>query len=188
MSGVTVVCVTEKWILAVVQVPAEPSRYRVAVWRELRKAGAVPVSQGTWALPAADVFRSALERAAAMATEGGGTVAMFDIHPHDEASRALVVDAFRRAREDEWAEFVADCEKFTDEIAREVAKSKFTFAELEEEEQSAERLRRWYRDLKKRDVLALPAADDAAQRLKDCDRVLGAYAEQVYAANRLADV
>ncbi|PZU44046.1 MAG: chromate resistance protein ChrB [Microbacterium sp.] len=173
-------------MLAVVQVPAEPSRHRVAVWRELRKAGAVPVSQGTWALPAADAFRPALVRAGALAAEGGGTVAVFDIHPHDDAARSLVVDAFRNAREDEWGEFVADCAKLTAEIAREIAKEKFTFAELEEEEQSLERLRRWYRDLKKRDILALPAAEKAAERLRECDLALDGYAEQVYAANRIS--
>jgi len=173
-------------VLAVVQVPAEPSRHRVAVWRELRKAGAVPVSQGTWVLPGAEAFRPALERAGALAAEGGGVVAVFDIHPHDDAARALVVDAFRSAREDEWAEFAADCGKFTAEIEREIAKEKFTFAELEEEEQSLERLRRWYRDLKKRDVLALPAADDAAARLRECDQALEGFAERVYAANRVS--
>jgi hypothetical protein len=164
------------WVLAVVQVPSEPSRHRVAVWRELRRAGAVPVSQGTWALPAADAFQPALERASALATEGGGTVAVFGVRPHDDAARALIVDAFRAAREDEWREFAADCGKFTDEIAREIAKSKFTFAELEEEEQSLDR--------KKRDILSLPDAENAAVLLVGCERTLDAYAEQVYAAGR----
>lgn len=144
----------------------------------------MPVSQGTWALPAADAFQPALERASALATEGGGTVAVFGVRPHDDAARALILDAFRAAREDEWREFAADCGKFTDEIAREIAKSKFTFAELEEEEQSLDRLRRWYRDLKKRDILSLPDAENAAVLLVGCERTLDAYAEQVYAAGR----
>ena len=189
MVGVTIGGVAESigWVLAVVQVPTEPSRHRVAVGRELRKAGAVPVAQGTWALPAVDAFRAALERAGVLAAEGGGTVAVFDAHPRDEAARALIVDTFRAAREDEWREFVADCGKFTDEIAREIAKDKFTFAELEEEEQSLDRLRRWYRDLKRRDVLTLPAAEAAAELLGDCEHTLDAYADQVYAASRAAN-
>jgi hypothetical protein len=35
---------------------------------------------------------------------------------------------------------------------------KFTLAELEEEEQSLERLRRWYRDIRARDVFGAPDA------------------------------
>ncbi|MFL1376809.1 Chromate resistance protein ChrB [Nocardiopsis protaetiae] len=171
-----------RWMLAVVQVPAKPSRHRVAVWRELRRAGAVPVAQGTWALPAAEAFRDAVDRAGELAAEGGGRVAVFDVEPRDAAARDLIVDAFTAARVDEWREFDADCGKFLEEIDREIAERKFTFAELEEEEQSLERLRRWFRDLRKRDVLALPQARDAAERLRACSDALDDYAERVYAA------
>ena len=37
--------------MLIVRLPAEPSRHRVAVWRELRRAGAVPLGQGCWAVP-----------------------------------------------------------------------------------------------------------------------------------------
>ncbi|MFY7066211.1 Chromate resistance protein ChrB [Nocardiopsis changdeensis] len=171
-----------RWMLAVVQVPAKPSRHRVAVWRELRRAGAVPVSQGTWALPAAEVFREAAARAGELAAEGGGRVAVFDVEPRDAAAREFIVDAFTAARVDEWGEYATDCGRFLEEIAKEIAKEKFTFAELEEEEQSLERLRRWFRDLKKRDVLALPQARDAAECLRACSDALDDYAERVYAA------
>ena len=40
------------WILLTYRLPSEPCRYRVAVWREQRKVGAVPLQQATWALPA----------------------------------------------------------------------------------------------------------------------------------------
>lgn len=142
------------------------------------------MTQGTWAAPATDPYRQALRRASELATEGQGTVAVFDVQPHDHAARALVEDAFRAARVDEWREFLADCGKFTDEIAHEIAKNKFTFAELEEEEHSLDRLRRWYRDLKKRDALALPDARTAATNLFSCEQTLDQFAEQVYAANR----
>jgi hypothetical protein len=92
----------------------------------------------------------------------------------------MIRDAFTAARIDEWTEFVSDCEKFEQEIAREISKKKFTFGELEEEEQSLERLRRWYRDLKKRDVLQLPEAITAENRLRHCADVLDDYAQQVY--------
>ncbi|MEO7290330.1 MAG: Chromate resistance protein ChrB [Terrimesophilobacter sp.] len=166
------------------QLPADPSRHRVAVWRELRKAGAVPVSSGVWALPAGPTFQASLDRAGELCRKGGGTIAIIDASPRDDASSAMIRDAFAAARLDEWAEFVADCGKFEHEIAREVANHKFTFGELEEEEQSLERLRRWYRDLKKRDVLELPEAQTAEQRLRNCGDVLDHYAEEVYRVMR----
>jgi hypothetical protein len=57
---------------------------------------------------------------------------------------------------------------------------KFTAAELDEEEQNLERLRRWFRDLRRRDVLA-PSQKGAEQRLKECGELLEDFAERVYA-------
>jgi hypothetical protein len=45
-----------------------------------------------------------------------------------------------------------------------------------------ERLRRWYRELKTRDVLGLADAVAAEGRLKACSAALEDYAERVYQA------
>ncbi|PYI69922.1 chromate resistance protein ChrB [Arthrobacter livingstonensis] len=171
-----------EWVLILPQIPSEPSRHRVAVWRQLRKAGAVPVSTGVWALPAGLAFQADLDRAGELCRNGGGSLVIIDASPRDVASAAMIRDAFTTVRVDEWAEFMADCGKFAVEIAKEIQKQKFTFAELEEEEQSLDRLRRWYRDLKKRDVLELPDAKAAEMRLRACVTILDGYAEQVYQA------
>lgn len=173
---------TINWVLILPQIPSEPSRHRVGVWRQLRKAGAVPVSAGVWALPAGPAFQADLDRAGELCRRGGGTFAVIDASPRDQASAALIEDAFAAMRVDEWTEFISDCGKFEVKIAREIQKRKFTFAELEEEEQSLDRLRRWYRDLKRRDVLELPEAKAADARLRACVAVLDDYAEQVYQA------
>lgn len=170
------------WVLILPQIPSEPSRHRVAVWRQLRKAGAVPVSPGVWALPAGPAFQAELDRAGELCRKGGGTFAVVDAAPRDQASAAMIRDAFTAVRVDEWAEFTADCGKFEVKIAKEIQKRKFTFAELEEEEQSLDRLRRWYRDLKRRDILELPEAKAADVRLRSCAAALDGYAEQVYQA------
>ena len=184
VTAVTVPDVIETidWVLILPQIPSEPSRHRVGVWRQLRKAGAVPVSAGVWALPAGPTFQADVDRAGELCRKAGGTCAVIDASPRDEASAAMIRDAFTAVRVDEWAEFSADCAKFEIKIAREIQKRKFTFAELEEEEQSLERLRRWYRDLKRRDVLQLPEAKAADARLRSCVAVLDGYAEEVYQA------
>src|SRR6266540_751460 len=56
------------------------------------------------------------------------------------------------------------------------------WAELDEEEQSLDRLRRWYRDIKVRDLFGAPAAIEAEQRLKHCAERLEDYADRVYQA------
>ena len=182
VTAVTIPDVMQKidWVLILPQIPSEPSRHRVGVWRQLRRGGAVPLSPGVWALPAGEAFQPDLDRAGELCRLGGGTLAVIDASPRDQASAALIQDAFTAMRVDEWAEFTSDCGKFEAKVAREIQKRKFTFAELEEEEQSLDRLRRWYRDLKRRDVLELPEAKAADLRLRACVAALDGYAEQVY--------
>lgn len=156
----------------------------MAVWRELRRAGAVPIAQGVWAVPDTPAFQASVTRADELTRAGGGVLAIYAITPRDERARSLVVDAFAAARRDEWAEFSADCTKLEAEISAEITKRKFTFGELEEEEQSLDRLRRWFRDLKRRDVLALAEADEAEALLRRCEVVVNDFAELVYEAMR----
>ncbi|RYV49406.1 Chromate resistance protein ChrB [Pengzhenrongella frigida] len=168
------------WILVVVRLAGEPSRNRVAVWRELRRAGAVPVAQAVWVVPSTPAFLAAVERAAELARRGEGDVLVLEVASRDAAGESALRDLFAAARVQEWAEFVDDCGKFEVEIAKEIRVEKFTLAELEEEEQSLERLRRWYRDLKARDVLDLPAAVESEARLRVCAAALEGYADLVF--------
>lgn len=171
------------WFLIIPDVPSEPSRHRVAVWRELRRIGAVPVSSGTWTAPDLPAFADGIEAVRAAAEKGGGSIAVFSAVPHGDGDTTSLADAFTAVRRDEWRELIADAGKFDAEIDREIAKEKFTFGELEEEEQSLDRLRRWHRDLRKRSAIALPEADDAAQALETSAANLQRFAELVYAAN-----
>jgi hypothetical protein len=166
------------WLVMLVQVPSEPSRHRVAVWRELRRFGAVPVGQGAWTAPDVPACREGAGKAKELARAGSGEVLLLTTAPADDAARLR--ELFTAARADEWAEFMADCSKFTDEIAKETAKRKFTLAELEEEEQSLDRLRRWFRALRTKDVFGSPASAGAEQKLAGCAAALDGFAALVY--------
>jgi hypothetical protein len=169
-------------VVLVVRVPAAPSRHRVAVWRELRRIGAVSLGQGAWVAPDVPVFADGITRVIELAERGDGEVLVLQATGRGETDAARLAELFTAERADEWAEFLADCGKFDAEIDKEISKGKFTLAELEEEEQSLERLRRWHRDLKARDVFGAPAATDADQQLKHCAERLEDYTERVFAA------
>ena len=99
-----------------------------------------------------------------------------------ERDTARMRELFTADRTAEWTEFLADCAKFDAEIEKELRIQKLTMAELEEEEQSLERLRRWYRDIRARDVFGAPQAGEAEQQLKHCTERLEHYTEQVFTA------
>ena len=170
------------WTVLTVRLPAEPSRHRVAVWRELRRAGALSLGQGVWALPATPAFERGLERAVALIERGDGDALLLDARGRDRVHGQRLEALFTASRQDEWAEFIAECGKYEAELERELAEEKFTLAELDEEEQSLERLRRWYRDLKVRDVLGAPSAEEAERCLKHCQSQLEEFADRVYTA------
>jgi len=184
VTTVTLETVTDsiKWLVLLVQVPAEPSRHRVAVWRQLRKTGAAPIHSGSWVIPDAPAFTEGIERAKELCRNAGGSFTILHASPDDAQSTHALDSAFRAARVDEWNEFLGDCNKFMQEIAKEISIEKFTYAELEEEDQSLERLRRWYRELKKRDVLWLEEAVQADEALRAGSLALEEYARLVYAA------
>ena len=167
------------WLVMILQIPAQPSRHRVAVWRELRRFGAVPVAQGAWTAPDVPVCRAGAEKARELARAGDGELILLTTNASDPDAGTLR-RLFDAARADEWAEFTADCGKFTEEIAREIAKGKFTLAELEEEEQSLERLRRWFRGNRSKAVFPSALIDGAEAELARCAAALEEFSDHVY--------
>src|SRR5206468_3636092 len=133
-----------RWIVLVFRMPSEPARHRIALWRELRKAGAVLLGQSTWALPDVPAVHPLLDRAAALVTAGGGEFLRLAAAGLTPADAAHLTAVYESARADEWRELLADSDKYLAELVHEHAQQKYTLAELEEEEQSLDRLRRWY--------------------------------------------
>jgi len=171
-----------EWIVMVLSLPTEPSRHRVAVWRELRRAGAVQLGPGSWALPALPIFSESVERVLELAQRGAGDVVSLEARGRDAASDARLEAIYTEAREAEWTEFLSDCGKYLAELAKEIANQKFTLAELDEEEQSMDRLRRWHRELSIRDAFGAPSAAAAETSLLDCSASLEDYTDRVFRA------
>ncbi|MDR2988017.1 MAG: chromate resistance protein ChrB [Nocardiopsaceae bacterium] len=169
------------WRLITYRLPAEPSRHRVAVWRELRRLGAVPLQQGTWVLPEGEVFDAGLTQVIATISDAGGQPVVLKV-ANDDIGTVSLEDLFTAQREAEWGEFLRECAKYEAELDDEVAKGKLTLAELDEEEESLERLRRWYRTIRGRDAYGAPSASEAERRLQECADALEHFAELVYQA------
>lgn len=168
--------------MLVVRLKAEPSRDRVAVWRELRRAGAVQLGPGSWAVPDAPAFAELTERVSELCQRGGGEVIVLRVEPSTASSADRLRSLYAEAREAEWAEFVSECHKYLAELAHEIEIAKLTLAELDEEEQSFERLRRWHRELTVRDVFTSPGSQVAREQLNECSDKLEHYTDLVYQA------
>lgn len=171
---------SQQWLVLVVRLPAEPARHRMAVWRELRRVGAVPLAPGVWAVPDVPGIRPGLARIGERTAAANAPLLTLATTGHGDADARRLGELYRQAREEEWAEFLADCEKYLAELDKEHGMGKYTLAELEEEEQSLDRLRRWYRELRARDLLGTPSTSLADQQLKQCTLAFDDFAERVY--------
>ena len=170
------------WIVVIARLPAQPARHRMALWRELRRSGAIALGQAVWAVPDLPAARPLLKRLTDLVEAARGTLLLLAAKGFADIDVARLEQSYAAAREEEWAEFDADCGKYLAELDKEEQLGKYTLAELEEEEQSLDRLRRWYRELRSRDLLAIPATTDSAAALKLCEERFETYAERVYAA------
>jgi septal ring factor EnvC (AmiA/AmiB activator) len=133
-------------------------------------------------MPDRPPFIDTLDRVAALVAEGDGEMTTLKVTGAAPVDTERLVAAFQAARDDEWAELARDCDKLLAEIESEIAKGKLTLAELEEEEQSLERLRRWSRILRSRDVLGAARRADAEARLAACAERLAEFEQQVFDA------
>ena len=174
--------VRRQWVVVLARLPAEPARHRMAVWRELRRSGAIALGQAVWAVPDLPAARPLLARLTGLVEGANGTLLLLTAKGFDDGDVSRLEQLYAAAREEEWAEFAADCGKYLAELDKEERLGKYTLAELEEEEQSLDRLRRWYRELRSRDLLGIATTTDSATSVKQCEERFEAYAEHVYAA------
>src|SRR5690242_21328911 len=74
------------WRVITYRLPAEPSRHRVAVWRELRRLGAVALQQGTWAVPDGEPFATGFAQVVEAIKAAGGQPVVLAVRSEEHTS------------------------------------------------------------------------------------------------------
>src|SRR5215813_1203864 len=111
---------TRQWLLFLPQTPAVPSSLRVTVWRKMQQLGALALQNGVWMLPRSkELERNLNMLLAELETQGGGGFLLVaqatDIEPEER-----IIERFREARQQDYEEFLENCEKFLGELEKEV--------------------------------------------------------------------
>jgi len=173
------------WILLTYKLPASNSTARVAVWREVRRSGALHVQRSVVAFPDHEAFRRAVERFRVLVAEVGGETLAMRADPLGELDAAKLTDAWNDARRAEYGELRAECGKFLVEIEHELAIEKFTLAELEEEEAELDKLERWHARIATRDIHTAPGAVESTDALASAQTALERYSAAVFEHTQL---
>ncbi len=170
-----------KWLLLVYRVPPEPSRVRVAVWRELKRLGALFLQSCVCIVPDCKACRDGLTAAIGKIAAGDGTHFLFPIKRLDANQTEKLVKAFRVLSTKEYEEIVEECEtRFAAEIAHERARENFTYEEAEEIREDFEKIQRWFARVVARDWFRAGQRDAVEREMRHCETLLEAFEEEVY--------
>ena len=168
------------WIVLLYRLPTDDSRARVAVWRELRRSGALHLQQSVVAVPDEPAFADVVQRLREVLAEVGGQVTGLRAEPVADGDEDRLLEAWNAARDAEYRELAGECAKFLAEIEHEFEIEKFTHAELDEEEQELEKLQRWHQRTAARDVHDASGAEAARRALRQAEEALERYSAAVF--------
>jgi hypothetical protein len=168
------------WIVLIYRLPSNNSRARVAVWRELRRSGALHVQQSVVAVPDVEELSGEVERLREVLAEVGGQVTALRTEPLGAGDDGRLVQAWNAARDDEYRELAGACAKFLAEIDHEFQIEKFTLAELDEEEAELDKLQRWHERIRRLDLHGAPSAAAALGAMREAEAALARYSDAVF--------
>ena len=100
--------------------------------------------------------------------------------PQDEGTSERIIAAFNQARDEEYGALLEQCEDLFRELEKESLLGKFTFAELEENEDELQKLTRWYQKITERDFYGASLHPSADEKLRQCRARLESFSAEVY--------
>jgi hypothetical protein len=169
------------WLLLIYTVPAQPSRKRATVWRQIKKLGAVYLRDGVCVLPDQPDTLMNLRALASRIEEMDGEACMVEGAQLDEARVNALKAQFGAARSQEYAEISCEARQLLAHVARESEHREFTYAELEELEQDLSKLKRWTDQVRGRDYFNESSHDSVQKLLEQCERALEEFLERASA-------
>jgi len=116
-----------------------------------------PVVNGALMLPHTTAHEDFFEQSREGVIRRGGTGFVLRASGSSPESNESIVRLFQSDRSREYGEFAERCAAFLDEISRETAAEKHTFAEMEESEQDLEKLARRLAKIQARDFFLMGA-------------------------------
>jgi DNA-binding transcriptional regulator PaaX len=108
------------WVFLAYQLPREPSRPRLALWRALKRLGAGLIADGVAALPESPRNVEHFEWLAAQVEENAGTASVWLAQPRTRAAERALVSGLRDEVDAEYRAVAGEAEASADgdEVAR----------------------------------------------------------------------
>jgi hypothetical protein len=173
-----------RFLLLVYRMPAQPTAGRVAVWRHLKKIGAVYMQDSACALPDTAALRRELEPILERIDAGDGRYHLFPLRKLPKEEEDKLVALFVEQAADHYREIIENCDvNFAKEIEFEHFRQNFTYEEAEEIRMDFEKICTWFDRVEARDWFGAPNREDALAALRRCEVLLEGFEERVFEVN-----
>lgn len=170
-----------RFLQLVYHMPAKPTAGRVAVWRSLKKAGAVYLQDSVCVLPETEAAHAELLQVLERIDQGNGTYHLLPLGELPEEEEQKLVQLFVDQTAKHYAEIVENCEvNFVKEIEFEHFRENYSYEEAEEIRMEFEKLGTWFERVKERDWFDAPHRRDAERWLEKCERLLEDFEAKVF--------
>ena len=166
----------EAWLFFFYKAPSQPSSARVGAWRRLHRSGAVFLGPSACAVPVRLGVNNELGQIAKDLHAAGGSSEMFRVEQMSLESEQRLIEIYNAARDVEYDELIEQAHAVLDELDREGARQKFTFAEVDENEADLTKLRRWAGRIRWRDLFSASRGDEAAAAVRTAHEQVEAFA------------
>jgi hypothetical protein len=169
------------------RVPAKPTAGRVAVWRQLKKIGAIYLQQSVCVFPDNSVVRRDLAPILVRITAASGDYHLLPLRKLDGVEEGKLIKQFQDQTSNHYQEIIENCEvNFTKEIEFEKFRKNYTYEEAEEIRLEFEKIRIWFDRVVQRDWFGAPNRKEALEWLGRCERMLEEFETDVFALQEKA--
>ena len=145
------------WLLLLYSLPTNRSTERVAVWRRLKKMGAVQIKTSTYLLPDEAAQHEQFQWLAKQIRDYGGDSTLVRAQEIEGLTRERVISLFNAARDKEYVDLKKALQSFV--LRRRKSDAEFAATQLE-------RLTKQFRELRHIDFFDSPRGHDVAMLLR----------------------
>jgi hypothetical protein len=170
-----------RFTLLVYRMPAKPTADRVAVWRLLKKVGAIYLQQSVCVFPDNSALRKDLTPILQRITNGRGEFHLLALRKLSQDEESKLIQQFLDQTSNHYQEVIENCEvNFTKEIEFETFRKNFTYEEAEEIRAEYEKICAWFDRVQQRDWFAAPNRVEARRWLDRCAVMLEEFEARVF--------
>ena len=171
----------DRFTVLVYRMPAKPTAARVAVWRHLKKIGAIYLQQSVCVFPDNSSLRKDLTPILHRITDGKGEFHLLPLRRVDATEGSKLIQQFQEQTSNHYQEIIENCEvNFTKEIEFETFRKNFTYEEAEEIRAEFEKICAWYDRVLRRDWFGAPNQTQAKEWLNRCEKLLEEFEARVF--------